>query len=33
MLEEGVEDATVVLFLMIEQEFSDVGVGLVKDVV
>lgn len=33
MFEEGVEDATVVLFLMIEQKFSDIGVGLVKDVV
>lgn len=33
MFEEGVEDATVVLFLMIEQKFSDIGVGLVQDVV
>lgn len=33
MFEEGVEDATVVLFLMIQQKFSNVGVGLVQDVV
>ena len=32
MFEVGVEDA-VVLFLMIEQKFSDIGVGLVEDVV